>query len=101
MHGFPIAQHHGAEVGAAEYRSDGRLNPDPRPELQLLGMHPQVRLRESPEQLPEHRVHCQSQGLDDHGLRPMGPHQLALQAQISNGEIQPYGAKKSVKMVVL
>ena len=40
------------------------------------------RRAESPEQLPGHRMHYQIQGLDDRGLRPMGPHHLGLQAQI-------------------
>ena len=46
------------------------------------GKEPLGRRAESPEQLPGHRMHYQIQGLDDRGLRLMGPHHLGLQAQI-------------------
>ena len=77
-----------------EYRSDGRVNPAPGPELSsrectLLG-----RQAESPEQLPRHRMHYQIQGLDDRGLRLMGPHHLGLQAQIPTPKSSIIGQKQ-------
>ena len=75
-----------------ELTAPGPAGGDPRPPAVFInsgagvghqaGKEPLGRRAESPEQLPGHRMHYQIQGLDDRGLRLMGPHHLGLQAQI-------------------
>ena len=43
---------------------------------------------------PGHRMHYQIQGLDDRGLRLMGPHHLGLQAQIPTPKSSLIGQKQ-------